>query len=103
MQFIDVTQFFDLLGITALNTFLLKSFGSYLATSRILGKLFTYGGKTNSALGGELVVIPTFELLVGRFVARNNFSNVGDTCIITDYSPNLENPGKGGTFKLRGF
>ncbi|NEN90810.1 MAG: hypothetical protein F6K48_18585 [Okeania sp. SIO3H1] len=79
-----------------MTTFLLSGQGE-------LGNCFTYAGKTDSASGGSLEVIPYFNLLIGRFVATNIFSATGDTCVITDYQPNIENPEQGGTFTLGGF
>ncbi|MEM8568921.1 MAG: hypothetical protein AAGF85_20855 [Bacteroidota bacterium] len=103
IQLIKPFEVLSLLLKTGLNNFLYLDYATFLEESKFLPKSFTYGGKTDSALGGEIIVKPTLELFVGRFVAKNNFSGVGDTCVITDYQPNIDNPEQGGTFTLKGF
>ena len=68
-----------------------------------LGSIFKYRAETSTAAGGEINFRPDFPLFLARFVALNTASNIYDTCIVTGYKPNTENPAQGGTFTLGGF
>ncbi|MGB3511501.1 MAG: hypothetical protein WBA93_20140 [Microcoleaceae cyanobacterium] len=103
MQFIKPLDLMMLLFKSGINNFLNIDIPTLLSGQGDLGKLFNYMGKTDSSTGGELVVKPYYDSMVGRFTATNSFSGKGDTCIITDYQPNLQFLKEGGTFTLRGF
>ncbi|NES64183.1 MAG: hypothetical protein F6K24_02405 [Okeania sp. SIO2D1] len=103
MQLIKPLEMLSLLFHIGISNSLWYDLPDFVRGYSGLSTVFTYGGKTESASGGELKVKPRFDLLAGRFVARNSFSESSDTCIITDYQPNVDNPEQGGTFTLGGF
>lgn len=103
MQLIKPFDLMFFLFQTGINNYLWEALPDFINSGEGMGKIFKYGGKTSAATGGELIVKPKFDMFAGRFVAVNSFSNTSDTCIITDYQPNTNDPKQGGTFTLGGF
>ena len=103
MQLIKPFELLFFLFQTGINNMLWDTLPVFLSGPEGFSKIFTYGGKTATASGGDLIVKPKFDLFAGRFVATNSFSGISDTCIITDYQPNTQDPKQGGNFTLGGF
>ena len=68
-----------------------------------MGTIFKFVAKSANPEGGVITFKPDFPLIIGRFIAKNPETGSSDTCIITKYKPNIDNPEQGGTFTLKGY
>jgi hypothetical protein len=86
-----------------INAFLEITVPELISGEGELGACFVHAASISSITGGQLKIKPDIGFNICRFVATNPFSEKGDTCVITGYTPNAENPQQGGTFTLGGF
>ncbi len=92
MQLIKPFELMFFLFQTGINEKLASALPIFIDSPEGISKIFGYGGTTDAATGGELIVKPKFDLFAGRFIARNDFSGYSDTCLITNYQPNINEP-----------
>lgn len=102
MQLIKPLDLMLFLFQTGVSEILASELSLFIESPDGFSRIFKYGGKTSASTGGELKIKPQLDMVAGRFVAHNNFSGGSDTCVITSYQPNINNPKQGGTFTLGG-
>lgn len=65
--------------------------------------LLTKGGWAGNVETNKIKLQPTMTSYIGRFAAKSLTTGAYDTCIISGYAKNQNNPYQGGTFTLQGF
>ena len=103
MQSIKPVEALMFLFKIGINRLLKDDLSDFIRSPNGFGGIFDHVKKLDDSSGGEIIIKPKFNFLAGRFVAKQRFWGMKDTCIITDYQPNIDNPEQGGTFTLGGL